>query len=330
MKKKVNLKVYIPLGIVIVGILIGGIVWYKDYSTYYTTDDAHVESDNVSVSSKIMGRISKQYVQEGDTVKAGQLLAELDSTDLVAQKQQALAGKAQTEANKTQAEVKFASDKKNITVLQVALARAQEDFARAKTQFAGDVISKEQYDHAKKTLESAQAQLDASKALLEVSKAQVVAAEKSVGNSAAQIKVINTQLSNTKLYAPIDGVVAKRWLLQGDIAQVGQSIYTVNNSSKHWVVVYLEETKVGKLRIGQEAKFSLDAFPDETFTGKIFSIGSNTASQFSLIPANNASGNFTKVTQRVPLKISIDGVNGGSLAGHNILSGMSAVVKIVK
>jgi membrane fusion protein (multidrug efflux system) len=330
MKSKQNLKVYISLAVVALGIIIGGLVWYNDYSKYITTDDAHVESDNVSVSPKIMGRISKLYFQEGDSVKAGTLLAELDTTDLAAQKQQAIAGKAQTEANQSQAQVKYDSDKKNLKVLEVSLSRAQEDFDRAKAQFAGDVISKEQFDHAKKTLESAQAQLDAAKSMLLVSKAQIETSAKAVAGSKAQIKVISTQLSNTKLYAPIDGLIAKRWLLQGDIAQVGQAIYTVNNNKTHWVVIYLEETKVGSLHVGQGAKFTLDAFPGETFTGKIFSIGSNTASQFSLIPANNASGNFTKVTQRVPLKISIDAVEEGNLSSHNILSGMSAVVKIIK
>jgi len=126
-------------------------------------------------------------------------------------------------------------------------------------------------------------------------------------------------------------LVAKRWLLSGDIAQPSQSIYTINNNSKFWLLVYLEETKVEKLKIGQKAVFSLDMYPDVVFTGKIFTLGSTTASQFSLIPASNASGNFTKVTQRVPLKISIDGTeNGTKLTDYKLLTGMSAVVKIIK
>jgi membrane fusion protein (multidrug efflux system) len=331
MEKRKNLKVYIPLTIVVLLVLVGGIQWYRDYSKYFTTDDSHVESDNVSVSPKIMGRIKQVYVQEGDSVKAGQLVAELDSTDLYAQKLQAIAAKAQTEAAKIQAEAKLSFDEENIKVQQVSLSRAQEDFNRAKSQFAGDVITKEQFDHAKKTLETAQAQFDASKSQLQVSRSIINSSQKAVESSTAQINVIKTQINNTKLYAPINGLIAKRWLLAGDIVQTGQSIYTINNNSKFWIIVYLEETKVGRLHIGQNAKFSIDAFQDIIFTGKIFSISTSTAGQFSLIPASNASGNFTKVTQRVPIKISIDGTqNGGALAGYHFLSGMSSEVKIIK
>jgi len=331
MEKKKNLKVYIPLTLVVLLVVVAGVVWYRDYSKYFTTDDSHVESDVVSVSPKIMGRIKQIYVQEGDSVKAGQLLAELDSSDLYAQKLQAIAAKAQTEAAKSQAEAKLSFDEENIKVQEVSVSRAQEDFNRAKSQFAGDVITKEQFDHAKKTLETSQAQLDAAKSQLQVSRSVINSAVKAVESSAAQINVIKTQMFNTKLYAPISGLVAKRWLLAGDIVQPGQSIYTLNNNSKYWIIVYLEETKVGKLHIGQNAKFNIDAFPDVVFTGKIFSISTSTAGQFSLIPASNASGNFTKVTQRVPLKISIDGTeNGSSITGYNFLSGMSSEVKIIK
>jgi len=330
-KKKKDLKVYIPLVIVVLAVVIGGIFWYIDYRSYIKTDDAYVTSDVVTVSPKIMGRISKVYVQEGDSVKQGQLLAELDSSDLLAQKQQVLAAKLQTQAGKAQAEAKYEYDVKNIDVLKINVERANEDFDRAKTQYSGGVITQEQFDHMKKAQETAKAQYVAAQAQTTVSKTQIESAVTSVVTSQAQIDVINTQLKNTRLYAPVNGVVAKRWLLSGDIANPGQSIYTINNNSKFWVLVYLEETRLGKLQIGQNAKISIDMYPGIAFTGKIFLIGSTTASQFSLIPASNASGNFTKVTQRVPLKISIDGTDkGGQLSSFRMTTGMSAVVKIIK
>jgi membrane fusion protein, multidrug efflux system len=331
MKKKKDLKVYIPLTLVILFVIVGGYFWYVDYSSYIKTDDAYVTSDVVSVSPKIMGRISQVYVQEGDSVKKGQLIAELDSVDLLAQKQQVLASKVQTEANKAQSEAKYQFDQTNIKVLQIALDRAKEDFERAKTQFNGGVITKEQYDHLKKTEETAQAQLEAARAQLLVSKSMIKSAETTVAGAVAQIAVISTQLNNTRLYAPVDGVVAKRWLLQGDICQPSQSIYTINNNSRFWVMVYLEETKMENLKMGQKAIFELDTYPGVVFTGKIFTIGSTTAAQFSLIPPSNASGNFTKVTQRVALKISIDGTDKGQhLSSYRLLTGMSAIVKIIK
>ena len=145
-----NWKVYIPLAVIVLLVIIAGVSWYLDYLRYIKTDDAYVASDNISVGSKLMGRISKLYVQEGDSVKKGQLLVELDSVDLLAQKQQVLAVKAQTVAARLQSEAKYKFDVKNIKVLQIAFAKSNDDFLRAKTQYAGDVITKEQFDHVKK------------------------------------------------------------------------------------------------------------------------------------------------------------------------------------
>ena len=250
---------------------------------------------------------------------------------MLAQKIQASAAKDQAGAAQMQSEAKFEADKENLKVLEINLEKTQEDFNRAKNQIANDVITKEQFDHIQKNYETAKAQLDAAKTQLNVSKAQINSAVAAVESAKAQIGVITTQLRNTKLYAPMDGIIAKRWLLPGDVAQPGQSIFTLSGNNKLWVIIFLEETKVSGLHIGQNTIISIDAFSGTKFTGKIFSLGSNTASQFSLIPANNASGNFTKVTQRIPIKVSILGTqNGKPVTGYNILPGMSAVVKIIK
>ena len=330
-KEKKDWKIYIPLAIVILIVISGGIYWYMDYSKYIRTDDAVVASDNVSVSPKMMGRISKLYVEEGDSVKKGQLLAELDSIDLIAQKQQVIALKLQTVANKAQSEAKLHYDEKNIKLLQIALEKSKQDFVRAKAQYSGGVITKEQFDHLEKSEETAKAQLEAAQAQILVSKTMITSAETAVQGAQAQIGVISSQLNNTRLYSPVEGVVAKRWLLPGDIAQPSQSIYTINNNSRFWIQVFLEETKMETLHLGQKAIFSLDTYPEVVFTGKVFTMSSSTASQFSLIPPNNASGNFTKITQRVAIKISIDGTESGQkLSSYNLLTGMSAVVKIIK
>lgn len=330
-KKEKSGKVYIPLVLVILLVLGGGIRWYIDYSKYIKTDDARVETDNVSVTPKILGRISQVFAEEGDSVKQGQLIAVLDSTDLIAQKNQATTGKLQAEASVAQAEAKYQYDLKNTSVLEIMLKKTTEDFERAKNQFKGDVITQEQFDHAKYALETAQAQLEAARSQAKVSNTQIRSAQVAVESTEAQINVIRTQINNTKLYAPSDGIIGKRWLLPGDIVQPGQSIFTIVNDSKLWVSIFLEETKLENLHKRQSAIFTLDTYPGVIFTGKIMTIGSNTASQFSLIPANNASGNFTKVTQRVQIKISIDGMTEGkNLANYRILSGMSAVVKIIR
>ncbi len=329
--KKNRLRVYIPLAIVIIGVLAGAWYWYRDYSRYITTDDAHVDADNVSVGSKILGRISAIYANEGDLVIQGALLADIDSSDLHAQRNQSVALKDQALANFAQSQAKYKSDEKSIRVLEINLERANDDLTRAKSQSDGGVITLEQFDHIKKVYETSVAQLEAAKALLLVSKSMISSASAAVETADAQVKVLDTQLKNTRLTAPADGIIAKRWLLPGDVVQPSQSIFTLTMSKNLWVVAFLEETKISDVHTGQSVRFSIDAFPGVKFNGKVFMVGSTTASVFSLIPANNASGNFTKVTQRVPVRISIERAdNKKEISSFNIFSGMSAVVKILK
>lgn len=329
--KKKGIRVYIPLIIVVLVILVGAVLWYREYNKYIKTDDAHVDTDNISVSAKMLGRILHVYAHEGDTVKQGMLLAELDSSDLQAQKINVLAMISQARANQLQAEAKYEYDKENIKVLEVSFNKALVDYNRAESQYKGGVISQEQYDNIQSAYKASKARLNAAKTSLEVSRAQIGSAKAAVESAKAQMGVIASQLDNTKLMSPINGVVAKRWLLPGDVVQPGQSVYTVTNNHKLWVAVYLEETKIYGVYLGQPVDFSIDAFPGVTFTGKVYTIGSNTASQFSLIPPNNASGNFTKVTQRIPVKVSIEGTdNQNKLSSYNIIAGMSVVVKIIK
>jgi membrane fusion protein, multidrug efflux system len=329
--KKNRLKVYIPLALVVILVLTGCWYWYKDYTKYITTDDAHVDADNVSIGSKILGRISEIYANEGDMVAEGMLLAVLDSSDLVAQKNQALALRAQSLANLSQTQVKYESDQKGIRVLEINLERAAEDLERAQKQKDGGVITTEQFSHIQKGYETAVAQLDVARTQLLVSKSMINSASAAAETSEAQIRVLDTQLRNTRLYAPADGIISKRWLLQGDVAQPSQSVFTMTISKNLWVVAFLEETKISEIHQGQKVEFNIDAFPGKRFSGKVFLIGSTTASVFSLIPANNASGNFTKVTQRIPVRISIDSAEDNKeVTSFKIISGMSAVVKIVR
>jgi membrane fusion protein (multidrug efflux system) len=279
----------------------------------------------------MLGRISAVFAEEGDAVNKGMLLAALDSTDLIAQKYQAIALKSQAISALNQSEIKYRSDQKGIRILEISLERAENDLKRADSQKLGGVITQEQYDHIRTSYETAKAQLESSNALLAVSRAQINTASAAVQSADAQVKVIEAQIRNTRLYSPIDGIVAKRWLLPGDVISPGQSVFTLTDNTEKWIVAYLEETKIGEVHMGQDVKFTIDAFPGVQFFGKVFLTGSSTASVFSLIPPSNASGNFTKVTQRIPVRISIDRTeNGEDLSGFNILSGMSSVVKIIR
>jgi membrane fusion protein, multidrug efflux system len=326
-----RIRAYVALAIVICGIGIWGWQWYRQYTSYYSTDDAYIDADRVSVSAKIMGRIHKIYADEGDSVKPGMVLVVLDSTDLVSQKLQAEAVRDQANASVLQAEAKYALDQKGLLVQQINCDRAKEDLDRATLQYDGKVISKEQFDHMKKNWESSKAQLETAKAQIDVSKSQVGMAESSIKTARAQIAMIETSLQNTRIYAPGNGRIAKRWLLPGDVIQPGQPVFTITKDSVFYVTAYFEETKIAGIRPGKKGFFTVDAFPGMTFYGTVKNVGTNTAAQFSLIPPNNASGNFTKITQRIPVKISIDSISGNKeFPSFRLAAGMSVIVKIIK
>lgn len=296
-----NFKVVIPLFVVILGCAIAAYYWYMGTREYVTTDDAFIDANRVAVSSKILGRIDTLTVSEGDTVHEGQILVRLDDIDLRAQQIQARAS--------------LALAQENIGLANVSLQKAESDFKRSAAQMKDNIITKEQYDHTQSELESA-------KARYSIAVAQ--------SNSAkAQIGIIETQLRNTVITSPMNGVVSKRWVLPGDVVSPGQPVFTVYDLQNIWVTANLEETSIGILRSADKVEISVDAYPDVKFSGQVFQIGTNTASQFSLIPPNNASGNFTKVTQRVPVKISIKPSDGQKSGSHvELLPGMSVEVKV--
>ncbi|MCX6835841.1 MAG: HlyD family secretion protein, partial [candidate division Zixibacteria bacterium] len=290
-------RVFIPALLMLVVAVLVVFYWYNYLRGYVATDDAVIDSDAVTISSKILGRIVTLDVDEGDSVKVGQLLVQLDDSDLKAQEAQARAALDYVQ--------------QNVPVARIALDRARDDFDRASIQYSDHVITREQSDHARKALEMAQAQEA-------VALSQVRASE-------AQLTVIETQLTNTSIIAAASGVVARKWVVPGDIVQAGQPIYTLYNLDDVWVTANFEETKLASIHHGDSVEIFVDAFPDHKFAGRVELVGAAAASQFSLIPPNNASGNFTKVTQRVPVKIAFTNLNGGQLA---LLPGMSVEVKI--
>ena len=324
-------RAYGALTLVVAALIIFGWQWYKRYTTFISTDDAYVDSDKVAVSPKILGRIAMIYAAEGDSIAKGELLVELDSSDMVAQKQQAMAQKNQAVAAFSQSEAKYNFDLLSIKVQEVALEKAKEDQDRASVQYESKILTKEQYDHARKAYESAQAQLEAAKAQVNVSKSMIESAQSTIKTAGAQVSTIETQLHNTRIYAPSSGRIAKRWQLPGDVAQPGQPIFTITKDSALYITSFFEETKVAYLHLGKKVGFTLDAFPGVTFSGEVTYIAANTASQFSLIPPNNASGNFTKVTQRIPIRISIlDWDKKDKYPTLRLVAGMSAFLKIRK
>jgi membrane fusion protein (multidrug efflux system) len=293
-------RVVIPVAVLLIAALGGTWYWYENLRGYVTSDDAYIDANRVAISSKILGRVARLTVDEGDTVTAGQVLVTLDETDLEAQMAQATAS------------LRLAQE--SVTLARVNLARAQDDYHRADQQYRTSVITKEQYDHARSALDAADAELK-----IAISR---------VGTAQAQVGVVRAQLDNCTISSPVNGRVAKRWVLQGDVVQPGQPVFSVYDRSRTWVTVNLEETYMDVINLGEDVGISVDGYPDHIFGGRIFELGSSTAAQFSLIPPNNASGNFTKITQRVPIKISIEERTPAVVPRATLLPGMSVEVRI--
>ncbi len=182
-------KVIIPILAVLTVIAIAGYYWYMNMQDYVATDDAYVDANSVAISTKMLGRIIYLGTDEGDSVKAGQVLVKLDDSDLRAQEASAKAG--------------LGLAQQSLPLDQVNINRANDDFNRAEVQYKSGIDTKEQYDHAQKALEAAQAQYN-----IDLSK---------ISAAKAQIGVIESQLQNTVIASPMDGAVAKRWVLTGDV-----------------------------------------------------------------------------------------------------------------
>jgi membrane fusion protein, multidrug efflux system len=296
-----NFRLVIPLFAVV--LVVAAVAWhyFLNRRDFVSTDDANIDGNRVSISTRILGRINQLSADEGDTVRRGQVLVRLDDGDLKAQQRQARAS--------------LSLARENVALAKVGLDRSQADFGRASTQFRDHVITGEQMDHARSELESAKARYG-------IALAQTQLAE-------AQLGIVETQLLNTAIESPMDGVVSKRWALAGDVVQPGQAVFSVTDLEHLWVTAYLEETHLKAIRIQDKVSIRVDAYPSLSFAGTVVQIGSNTAAQFSLIPPNNAAGNFTKITQRVPVKISIEAsADSPAARAVRLIPGMSVEVKV--
>ncbi len=288
-------------GIILIIIIFGiGAWWYLNHVGFVYTDDAYIDANKLNISTQIPGRIIHLYADEGDQVKKGDLLVQLDSSDYIARLHQ------------TQSNMKSAL--LAIDLAKVRLEQAQINFDRAKVQYRQRIIPKAKFDNLKKTYEAAKVQLKLNRAKIPVIK--------------ASMHTIKTTLGHTKVFVPMSGIIAKRWVLAGDVVAPGQAVFTLFEQGNSWVTAMLEETDIDRISIGDTVDINVDAYPDTKFKGRIFEIGSTTASQFSLIPPDNASGNFTKITQRIPVKISIEQIDRGMAKKKELLPGMSVEIKL--
>jgi membrane fusion protein (multidrug efflux system) len=312
--------IYTVLAVVV---LVGGFFGWRYYQfliSHIETDDAQVEGNIVPVLSRVGGFIEKIHVIDNQKVKAGELLVELDSADLALRLDQAIASrqtaisniavvKSQVEDAKLAQQVAFTS----IETPKTNLWKAKKEFDRYNELYAQKLATPQKLDEVKADLETAQAQFDLANQKYESAKLQYKTAQNQLkvaeANSDMRQKDINMaklQLSYTKIYAPVSGVVSKKTIQSGQLIQPGQPLMSLVQSNEVWVTANYKETQLEGMNVGNEVVVKVDAYPGTDFKGKVESIGGATGAKFSLIPPDNASGNFVKVVQRVSVRIALD------------------------
>ncbi|ELY2736750.1 HlyD family secretion protein [Cronobacter dublinensis] len=324
-RKRPGKKPLIILGVVVIIMVIGALIWWLMTRNLETTDDAFIEGDAVTVAPKVAGYVTELRVKDNQRVKKGDLLVVIDPRDATAQRDQARAqlSLAQSQLHQAQAQLALARvqypaqrDQAKAHVL-----RAEAELANARAEYQRQrgvdprATSKQNIDAASAQLRSAEAGLANAKAQLEVAEqvqlqirqqeTNVEARESQVAQARAQLQTAELNLSYTEVRAPFDGFVTKRNVQNGTLVQAGSALFSLV-SPEIWVVANFKESQLERMRPGDKVSVSVDAFPDLELEGHVESIQQGSGSRFSAFPAENATGNFVKIVQRVPVKIVID------------------------
>jgi membrane fusion protein (multidrug efflux system) len=288
--------------------------WWHYAATWESTDNAYVSGHVHTVSARIAGNVSEVLVTENEAVPAGAVLARLDRSDLEVEREKARASLAQVQAEIGQARAQVSSQ-------EAVVSKSQQDFERADQLFhnSAGAISKQEFDAAKAALDAAKGSLSASQAL-------VLAAEARLKAAGAEVKSVELQLGYTDIIAPAAGRVGRKNLELGNRVLPGQGLLAIVQSNV-WVTANFKETQLNHLRPGQRVSLRVDSFPGHEFTGAVESLAPASGAQFALLPPDNATGNFTKIVQRVPVRIVFDEESLRDFAGR-IVPGMSVAVRV--
>jgi membrane fusion protein, multidrug efflux system len=312
--------------------------------SHQTTDNAQVDGHIVPVLAKVGGYVKTVNVSENDHVKAGQLLVQLDDADYRVRFQQAQADLAAAEATgggsgfsgQAQSQVQSAAGQRAALDAQIGAARANAnradlDLARARELAGKQIISKQQLDAAQASAEVAHANLLAAQR-------QAAAAGGTVNTAEAGVRVANArtlaaraaaenaqlQLDYTRITAPASGEVSRKQVEVGQLVAAGQPLMSIVADTGFWVTANFKETQLAKIRPGQPVEFEIDAYGGCVGEGKVASVSGATGAKFALLPPDNATGNFTKVVQRVPVRIAVT----KPCPGYPLRPGLSTVVHI--
>jgi membrane fusion protein, multidrug efflux system len=340
-EKKKSKKLIFPviLVIIVVGAGIYGLNKYRYALHHEDTDDAQLEGSINPVLPRVSGYITEINFEDNQQVTEGQLLVKLDDRDLrikVAQAEAALenakANVLAVKANATSVKSNIATTQANIETANVHVWKANQDYNRYEKMLADKSVTAQQFDAIKADKQIADAQVEVTKKQQEAaltqadaSAQQVMVAEANVKQKQADLEYAQLQLSYTTITAVVSGQVSKKTIQKGQFVQAGQNLFNIVKADDLWVVANFKETQLAKMEIGQKVDVKIDAFKNQELTGEVNSFAGATGAKYSLLPPDNATGNFVKVIQRVPVKIKL---NADKAIIHKLRPGMSVSVTV--
>jgi membrane fusion protein (multidrug efflux system) len=297
----------------------GGWYWWKELRFLQSTDDAYVASDVSIISPKVEGYIKKVKVADNQQVTEGQILFVIDDRDFKAKLAQAEAAVATGEASVATYESRLQLqqamiDQAAATVQsgEADLARAQQDYKRYSALMTSDFASRQRFEQAEADARKAEAALAKARAALAAERNQLAVLHSQqreedarLQQARANLQLAKNDLDNTVIRAPISGVAGNRAGQVGQYVKAGTQLLSLVPLSRLYVTANFKETQLTRMRPGQLAEVSVDAYPDQTLEGRVESFAPGSGAQFSLLPPDNATGNFTKIVQRVPVRIAL-------------------------
>jgi membrane fusion protein (multidrug efflux system) len=263
---------------------VGGIYLMVEHFMYVSTDNAQIEAHSMMIAPKVSGYVITVNVTEGQKVKKGDILAEIDARDF--------------ENALTQA-------KGELTSMEARRKDADRNFQRLNDLFKSGAVSRAQFDTATASYSETRAKYDA---------------------AAAQVAQAQLNLDNSRLRAPYDGWIARKSVEVGQLAGAGVPLIGFVDSNERWVMANFKETDIPHVKVGSHASIEVDAVPGKTFQAKVEAISPSTGATFTLLPPDNATGNFTKVVQRVPVKLSLENLTDADK--ESLRAGLSATATV--
>jgi membrane fusion protein, multidrug efflux system len=336
--KKKNKAIFIVGGILAVAAFLG-VRSLLHRMKYESTDNAQIESRSVPVISRVGGYIDSLNVDDYGRVKAGTSLIKIDAQEYALAVVQAKADLMNAEADMANAEAAYSNSlagrrvaSANASVQKSRLDKAKHDLTRDEALLKDGAITQKQLDDTQANFDAASKQYIANQEQINFASTQVATGEAQIKKAKAVIEIrkaaveqAELKLSYCNIVAPVSGRIGKRTIERGQYIQPGAPLFSIVNDENFWIVANFKETQLEKMKEGQEVFVKLDGYPDLKIKGKISSFSQATGAKFALLPPDNATGNFVKVTQRVPVKIEI--VNAKDY--QNILrAGLSVEVEV--